>query len=213
MPNDLFIKYRRISFILLAAVVVTCPVFYFFIDLPVAKFVQANLPDSVKLFTQHITNAGDWFLCIFAVVALTARLVFKNKLVFRRFLFPLLTAAVAGIITSALKGILGRWRPGEYFQENGVYGFAPFSNSHGSWPSGHSSAIMATMTAIAIFFPKWRIPCFVVAALIGSTRIILSSHYLGDVFAGLILGYLCAHWLYYLLVRYKQLPEQKTRDI
>jgi membrane-associated phospholipid phosphatase len=211
MLNSLLIKYRRITLILLAAVAITCPVFYFFIDLPVAKLVKTELPQAIHDFADHITGAGDWLLVLFAVIALTARFAFKNKLVFRQFLFPLLAAAVAGIITTLLKNIFGRWRPKDFF-ENGHYGFQPFHHA-ASWPSGHSSSIMAMMAAIAIFFPKWRIPCFAIAALIGSTRIILSAHYLGDVFAGLILGYLCAHWIYYLLVRCKQLPEQETRDL
>ena len=212
MLHSLFAKYRRITFILLAAVVIVGPVSYFFIDRPIAEFINTHLTDNLKQFVQHITDTGDWLMVLFAAIAFTGRVVFKNKLVFRQFLFPLLAAIVAGIITSALKGIVGRWRPGAFFQEGKVYGFSPFGNNHGSWPSGHSSGIMAMMTAIAILFPKLRIPCFAIAILIGSSRIVLAAHFSGDVFAGLILGYLCAYWLYYLLVRYKLLPEPENRD-
>ncbi len=208
MPTTLFAKTRRTTFILLAAVAVVCPAFYFFVDLPVVKSVHAGLPPAIHHLAAQITGAGDWFLYLFAIIALIARLIFKNKLVFRQFLFPLLAAAAAGIITTILKLLVGRWRPKDFFSD-GLYGFKPFHDA-ASWPSGHSAGIMAMMTAIAIFFPKWRIPCFIVAALIGSTRIVLIEHFPGDVFAGLILGYLCARWLYYLLVRYKLLPEQES---
>ena len=210
MLHNLFYKNRRITIILLSAVAIVCPVLYLYIDLPVAKFIQANLPDAVKQLAQATTGAGDWFLYFFAAVAVIGWFVFKNKTVFIQSLFPLLAAAAAGIITTAVKVFVGRWRPKAYFESDGTYGFEPFHNAHASWPSGHSSGIMATMTAVAILFPKWRIPCFVVAVLIGSTRMALAAHYLSDVFAGLILGYLCAHWLYYLFVRRKLLPERQS---
>lgn len=210
MPHNLLIKNRRISFILLSAVVIVSPVFYFFIDLPVARFVNTGLPPAIFHFAEHITGAGNWFLWLFAVIALTGRLVFKNKSVFRKFLFPILTAMIAGIATTILKSLVGRYRPKDFF-DFGNYGFEPFHNA-ASWPSGHSSGIMAFMAAVAILFPKWRVPCFAVAALIGSTRVVLNAHYSGDVFAGLILGYLCTHWLYYLLIRCKQLPEPERQS-
>ncbi|MEI7850972.1 MAG: phosphatase PAP2 family protein [Kiritimatiellales bacterium] len=208
MPTTLFTRTRNITFILLAAVAVVCPIFYFAVDLPAAKFVHTKMPSAIHHLAAQITGAGDWFLYLFAIIALIARLIFKNKLVFRQFLFPLLAAAAAGIITTILKLLVGRWRPKEFFRD-GLYGFSPFHNA-ASWPSGHSAGIMAMMTAIAIFFPKWRAPCFVIATLVGSTRIVLTEHYPGDVLAGLVLGYLCAHWLYCLLVRCKQLPEQES---
>lgn len=208
MLHSLFTKTWRVTAVLLVAVAIVCPVFFVFVDLQTAKVVNAYLPITAKRFTEHITGAGDWLLWLFAVVALVSRFVFKNKLVCRKFLFPLVASAVAGIITTLLKTFVGRFRPKDFF-ENGNYGLEPFHNA-ASWPSGHSAGIMASMAAIAILFPKWRVPCFIVAALIGSTRIALSAHYPGDVFAGLVLGYLCAHWIYYLLLRYKQLPEQKT---
>ena len=204
MLRNLFLNYRRITIVLLIAVAIVCPLFYFFVDLPVARFVNAGLPPAIFHFAEHITGAGDWFLWLFAVIALTSRLAFKNKSVFRKFLFPILTATIAGITTTILKSLVGRFRPKDFF-ENGNYGLEPFHNA-ASWPSGHSAGIMAFMAAVAILFPKWRVPCFAVAAVIGSTRIVLNAHYSGDVFAGLVLGYLCAHWLYYLLVRFKQLP-------
>lgn len=209
MSRSLLIKNRRITIVLLSTVALICPVFYVFVDRPVAKFSRFELPSALKQIAEHTTGSGDWFLGLFAIIALIWLFVFKNKLMFRKFLFPLLSAALAGILANLLKFAVGRCRPKGFFQD-GQYGFEPFSTvgySHASMPSGHSAGIMATMAAVVILFPKWRIPCFAVAALIGSTRIILSAHYPGDVVAGLALGYLCAHWLYYLLVRCKQLPE------
>ena len=215
MHHSLLIKNRRITIVLLTAVVLVCPMLYFFVDRPVVKFAKSELPSWIKQIAEHTTGGGDWFLGLFAIIALTWLFVLKNKLMFRKFLFPLLSAALAGILAHILKFAVGRWRPKGFFQD-GHYGFEPFSTigySHASMPSGHSAGIMATMAAVAILFPKWRIPCFAVAAFIGSTRIVLSSHYPGDVVAGLVLGYLCAHWLYYLLVRCKQLPESGTRGL
>lgn len=213
MLQNLLNKTRRNTWILLISVAIVCPLFYFYVDLPVIQLVRKELPEGIRTAADWTTGAGDWILGLFLITALIGRFVYKSNRVLRLFLFPLLSAAAAGLITTVIKVIAGRWRPKGYFGEGAHYGFDPFHVAHASWPSGHSAGIMATLAAIIIFFPKWRIPCFTVAIWIGATRILLTQHYPGDVFAGLVLGYLTAHWLYYLLARKKQLPDVTEQAI
>jgi membrane-associated phospholipid phosphatase len=207
MLQNLLHRTRRKTWILLTAVAIVCPVFYYYVDLPIAVYLRNSTPRFIQQAARNTTGAGDWILGLFLIIAFVGRFVCHCKRVLRIFLFPLLSAAVAGLLASVLKVIVGRWRPKAYFGEGAHYGCNPFHVIHSSWPSGHSAAIMATLAAIIIFFPKWRIPCFAAALWVGLTRMILAAHFSGDVFAGLVLGYLCTHGLYYLLVRGKHLPE------
>lgn len=69
-----------------------------------------------------------------------------------------------------------------------------------SFPSGHTGASFAA--AAALFFGKTRmgVPAFIMAALIGFSRIYLYVHYPTDVLAGALLGIMLG-WLGNVLVK------------
>jgi len=60
-----------------------------------------------------------------------------------------------------------------------------------SFPSGHAGVSFAAAAAIYMFNKKWGILAFILAALIGFSRIYLYVHYPSDVLAGAALGALC----------------------
>lgn len=57
-----------------------------------------------------------------------------------------------------------------------------------SFPSGHTSSSFAFATAVFANNKKWGIGAYVLAALIGFSRIYLGVHYFTDVLAGAVLG-------------------------
>ena len=57
-----------------------------------------------------------------------------------------------------------------------------------SFPSGHTSSSFAFATAVFANNKKWGIAAYVLAALIGFSRIYLGVHYCTDVLAGAVLG-------------------------
>jgi len=69
-----------------------------------------------------------------------------------------------------------------------------------SFPSGHAAYAFMMATIFAFWFPRYRIPFFIVAGFIAWTRIYLGVHYPTDVIVGSILGYgitkLFLHCLY-----------------
>jgi undecaprenyl-diphosphatase len=58
-----------------------------------------------------------------------------------------------------------------------------------SFPSAHAAFSFMMGTLLAFWFPRYRILFFIVAGLIGWTRIYLGVHYPTDVIAGALLGY------------------------
>src|SRR4029079_7323059 len=67
-----------------------------------------------------------------------------------------------------------------------------------AFPSGHASLAFATAAAVALWFPRWRWPAFIVAAVVGLERIAENAHHVSDVVAAAALGIVCgqlAKWL------------------
>ena len=96
-----------------------------------------------------------------------------------------LCVAISGLLTNLIKRLVGRSRP-KLLEQQDVYTLQPltFKSDWASWPSGHTTTIVAVALALATFFPRWRIPFLVVAVLIGLSRVIVNAHYLSDIVAG-----------------------------
>jgi len=114
------------------------------------------------------------------------------------------TALLAGeavanseIVTTFLKGATKRLRPAD-INPGGNYSDSWFESkgspllAKGSFPSGHTIAAFSVATVIARRYSnhKW-VPyaSYGMAALVGFSRLTLSSHFLSDVFVGGALGY------------------------
>ena len=59
---------------------------------------------------------------------------------------------------------------------------------YASMPSGHATTAFAAMVAVALLWPRLRIPVLVYALLIAASRVMLDAHYLSDVLAGAVAG-------------------------
>lgn len=59
---------------------------------------------------------------------------------------------------------------------------------HGSFPSGHTATTFALATILAWHFPVWSVPVFLLAALIGYSRVYVGVHFLSDVLAAAVIG-------------------------
>lgn len=114
------------------------------------------------------------------------------------------TALLAGeavidseILTTVVKDIDRRKRPMDLpangnFSETWFQGSAHGFQGNGSFPSGHTIAAFSIATVIAKRYGdhKWApYAAYGTAALIGFSRLTLSSHFASDVFVGGVLGY------------------------
>ena len=98
---------------------------------------------------------------------------------------------ITGLVTSALKVVIGRERP---YVNGDPYEFKPFSfdPEYMSMPSGHSSSIFAMMTVLAKQYDEWyiKIPAYAFAAAVTAQRINTDKHWSSDVLIGGTIGYL-----------------------
>jgi undecaprenyl-diphosphatase len=137
----------------------------------------------------HRVGWLDWFFIdlswlgqlglVWVAIALVLAVVWRRPSL-------LLAVVVADVIADLLaelgKGIVDRHRP---FETQ----LGPPTSTH-SFPSGHSATAFACATVLAALAPRWRLPFFVLAALIAFSRLYNGVHYPTDVLAGSALGVL-----------------------
>lgn len=82
----------------------------------------------------------------------------------------------AGVMTYGLKRVIRRKRPLDDTLGNP------------SLPSGHATIAFSAATILGYRYPKWRIPLYIGAGLVGFSRIYLGRHYVSDVLAGAAIG-------------------------
>jgi undecaprenyl-diphosphatase len=112
--------------------------------------------------------------------------------------YMFLSVALSGIIANVVKRVIGRARP-PLFDQFGAFHFQPFSGAiYESLPSGHATTDGAIAFALAILFPRFRIPVLILGAIFALTRIAVGVHYLSDV----IVGYSFGMWYAYMSAIY-----------
>jgi len=100
---------------------------------------------------------------------------------------------ISGLVSSGIKGIIGRARPNT---GDGPGTFAPFKHDY-SFPSGHATGAFAFASVIATHYdtPWVNVTAYGIASLVGIARIRLNAHWTSDVIAGGLIGGLIGHHL------------------
>jgi len=185
-----------------ALLVILMIISYHWIDRPLALFCR-DLNSAIIQVFQWITELGKstGYLVGFPALFVFFKFVRRRQIAANVCLFLFTSIAVSGLLTDAIKPLVGRLRPKMLF-EAGLYSFEPFriGYEYNSFPSGHATTIFALAAALALFFPRWRLPLFTLAAIVGLSRIIVGAHYLSDVLAGAWVGVVTV-FLLMMLVR------------
>jgi membrane-associated phospholipid phosphatase len=139
------------------------------------------------VFFHYYTYVGDWI-----PYALVVGLLFYK---FRIALFVLISQLATGLISIIIKQTWNEPRPILYFKQHfpsiqlhQVVG--EHLNLYHSFPSGHTITAFAFLLALAFYTtkPTLHFVCFVLALLVGFSRIYLSQHFAIDVLIGSLIG-------------------------
>lgn len=160
----------------------------------IEKISQHSTPflDKVMIWITRLGNSG----LIWAVIAFCFLFKKSSRIVSLKIFFVLvLTAIMSEFI---LKHIFGRHRPSENLSKDELLLRKPKSYS---FPSGHTVSSFACAMSLSITFPYlWVIiPTFLLASVIGFSRIYLKVHYPTDVCAGAFIGVLFAFLVEFIL--------------
>lgn len=138
----------------------------------------------------YATYLGDGFFCIAVGILL---FIFKQRFLS---LMVLSSYAISGIIAQALKYFVIEPRPAILLKETTYPYFIDDVTLHNlhAFPSGHTASAFA-LAAVLSFAAKnknFSILFLIGALLVGYSRIYLAQHFLDDVLAGAIIGFVSA---------------------
>lgn len=166
-----------------------------------------------NLFIHHHINTlvggfGDWFFLNITefgngivVFILLPFLLFKNPDVAVRLILAFLLST---LIVWLFKFVLfdDASRPMKVFADANIAlktnkGIKMYFNN--TFPSGHATTIFTILSCISFSVRKngLKLLCFVVALIIGFSRVYLSQHFLHDVASGALIGTFCSLVVFY----------------
>jgi len=133
-----------------------------------------------------ITNF--WF--IIAFIAVTSVILYKK----RRFILLWLACLSSLVLTLIIKLIIPRTRPS----------IAPLITlADASFPSTHTGVLFVVLPIICRHKPKLKYTWIIIILLIAFSRLYLGVHYLSDILAGALIGYIIGMVIIWLNKKYK----------
>lgn len=178
-------EYMKPFFFVLCCIFIFTSYVYF--DQPVAYFFQALDLTSTLPFVSWSTHVGSgpFDLALFIALAGFFHLIYKSPFLKERCLFLVCCVFFPNFICLFLKILLGRARPELLFLDHsyGFYGVHLSQPMYWSFPSGHTTTIVATLFGMHRILPGYIFFWAVLGVMFISTRVLLNQHYLSDVVA------------------------------
>lgn len=170
---------------------------------------QINKPDTIFFFSERRSSFGDLFFSYFTKVGEEIfYLIFFIIFLFKKIRYAILIPLVGGVvmvISTILKNHFKHDRPLMFLenmdldsQVNFVEGIKLYTGQT-SFPSGHTMSGFALYGMIAFIISGkriWGVLFFVIALLIGVSRIYLVQHFFQDVYVGGTIGVLISIFIY-----------------
>ncbi|ARP91766.1 hypothetical protein CAL14_16935 [Bordetella genomosp. 9] len=177
-----------------------------FVDLPLTRYLQANVPSGVDLAFEWIGEIGDsdnysWIVLLVYIGALiglargaSGAWIGGYARVARGALLLMAAWIAGGIVVGVLKKVVARARPEMYF-EHGFYGLGeafagkPFN----SFPSSHTLTAFVLAAAIAATAPRLRWAVYTLAVLAAVSRVVNLDHFASDVATSALIAVTAVH--------------------
>lgn len=186
----------------------------FLLDHAAMEWVKTE-PAWLRDFAADITDAGKsgWILVSAAVVGIGSHFIgqrlphriirFRAIRIVHASLYVFLSVAGSGLLSNLAKRAIGRARP-MHMDDLGTMSFQPFAHDYEfeSFPSGHSTTDGALAMALAILFPRLRIPFLLLGFFLATTRTLVGAHYPSDVIGGYSFGVWFALMMAIVFARY-----------
>lgn len=172
---------------------------------------QIQKPEVIFFFSERRSTFGDLFFTYFTKVGEELfYLIFFISFLFVKVRYAILiplVGVVVSILSSILKSYFKHDRPLMYLENLGLDNQINFIEGielytgQTSFPSGHSMSGFALYGIIAFIVSGkrlWGILLFVIALLVGVSRIYLVQHFFQDVYLGSMIGIVLAMMIYLL---------------
>lgn len=170
-----------------------------------------NQGDEIFYFSERRSDPGNSFFLFITKLgegwAFIGGLILLILYRYRSALYLPLVGLSVSLVSFLSKTFFAHERPSLYFRNLGlldqinIVEGIHLNGGTNSFPSGHTMAAFALYTYLALCLPwkRWSgLFFFLLAALVGISRIYLVQHFLKDIYFGAILGVSIALFLYYL---------------
>lgn len=164
-------------------------------DFYILDFIQSHIRcDFLDFLFSRITMLGNAGI-IWIIICLC--LILKKD--YRKAGICILLAMLIGNLLGeqVIKPFVARPRP---FIQRSFHLIIPAPSGY-SFPSGHTASSFCAALFLTLVDRRFAVPAYLLAAAIAFSRLYLYVHFPTDVFAGVILGTLCALIVYFLLYR------------
>ncbi|CAH0539356.1 phosphatase PAP2 family protein [Vibrio marisflavi] len=197
---------------------------YFYLDRAVTEYAaELNLRQYQLLDFFSSIPVYVIYLSAVACVSAIARLIYKRKLekwMVCSFLVAI-SLYVSSLAKNLLKFVFGRYWPATWKEgnpswiNNQEYGFHPFHSGvwYQSFPSGHATAIFASMIVLALFYPRLRILSVLLIALTCIGQLGMYYHFVSDLIGGAYLGFVFGMGVVVIARRFTVLEKLPNRAV
>ena len=144
--------------------------------------------DAAMIWTSASGGAG----LVWLVLALIGMVMGRDRQAAWRVL--LAVALSYALVDGVIKPIIGRARPAITDAASLTRDLPPLPTTS-AFPSGHATSSFASAVTVSRMWPQTRVVWWILAALIGYSRIYLGHHYPLDIVAGAFLGIGVAWWV------------------
>ena len=142
----------------------------------------------------RLTNLGG---ALFSSLVIFLLIVFGDKKLQKIGVEIFVVLFFSQLIVHTLKRLLSRERPYKILEHLNTFGI---QLKDYSFPSGHTAASFSIATTIALNIPRLSILVFVLAIIVGLSRVYLGVHYPTDVAAGFFIGFLSSLIIHYFFI-------------
>ncbi|MBL0309377.1 MAG: phosphatase PAP2 family protein [Bacteroidetes bacterium] len=160
-----------------------------------------------SLHTPFLDQTFIWISRLAEIPLFIFILVVAIRFSYGKGLILLFNCSIVFVVIQFLKKIVfeSQVRPALFFQDKIKLNFADGLHVayHHSFPSGHTAAAFALFAMLAFLIEKksWSILFFLLALMIGISRLYLLQHFFRDVYVGSIIGVLVSIVFYLTLAQ------------
>jgi len=159
-------------------------------DASLFKIINSHHSPFFDVFFWIITQLGYFFVTLPVVLLFVVKKARRTQLK-KIFLLIAVGSLICFSTVTAVKLSVNRPRPSVYFEEKSTsytpHIIGPALEKY-SFPSGHTASAFAGAVVLVYLFGGWYWLSFVIAGLVGYSRIYVGAHFPLDVFCGMISG-------------------------
>lgn len=166
----------------------------FFLDKPIAQLMVLIKNPVLDVIMNWFSNEITVFIVLFIISAIF--LYEEHK---KRYIPVLFASFILGLIVSKIfKLVIARPRP--YGLSYDTYGLGNYKMNlpDYSYPSSHATTAFSVLPLLDKELKHIKYFWIFFSSMIAISRIYLNQHYLSDVIAGIILGYLIGYYIFKL---------------